>query len=85
MIEGQKLREIREARGITQAAVASVMGIDPARVSVIESDRRGNPQPETVVRYLKAVYPPGTEIVVYTHVRVFADDVCVIEAGGKVE
>ncbi len=80
MIEGKKLRAVREAAGVTQAAVASGMGISDARVSVIESERRGPAQPETAVRFLKAVYP-GRDVKLHVHVRAFVDDALVLEAG----
>jgi transcriptional regulator with XRE-family HTH domain len=56
MIPGKTLRKIRENKGgVTQADVAHRLGIDPARVSVIESDRRGPISPELAQRYLTEV------------------------------
>jgi transcriptional regulator with XRE-family HTH domain len=56
MIAGKTLRKLRENAGPTQAAIAEKLGIDPGRVSVIESDRRGPISPELAQRYLSAVY-----------------------------
>jgi transcriptional regulator with XRE-family HTH domain len=54
MIAGKTLRKLRENAGPTQAAIAEKLGIDPGRVSVIESDRRGPISPELAQRYLSA-------------------------------
>lgn len=48
---GLKLAAEREKRGITQAALARRMGVQPARVSAIESGRN-KLRPETVLRYM---------------------------------
>ena len=55
MIPGKKLREIREAQDVTQHEIAEQMGISDARVSVIESERRGPAEPTTAARYLQAI------------------------------
>lgn len=47
---GRALAAERERRGITQAALARRMGVQPARVSAIESGKN-KLRPETVLRY----------------------------------
>lgn len=80
MIDGQKLRKLRKDRGVTQALVADRMKLSAARVSTIESARRGPVTPDTAVRYLRAI-APDEEVAVHTHVRAFIGDECVIEEG----
>lgn len=40
---GARLREIREARGMTQKAMAAAIGVSPAYLSALEHGRRGRP------------------------------------------
>jgi transcriptional regulator with XRE-family HTH domain len=55
MIEGSKLKALRELAGVQSQAVALRMEISPARVSTIESGRRGPVTPETALRFIQAV------------------------------
>lgn len=82
MIKGQKLRELREEQKLTQAEVAHGLGLSAARVSTIESGRRGPVSPDTAARYLRQIFP-GENVQIHTHVRAFVGDRLVIEEGEK--
>ncbi len=40
---GARLREIREARGMTLKSMAAAIGVSPAYLSALEHGRRGRP------------------------------------------
>lgn len=40
---GEKLRALRDARGITQAELASALDVSPAYLSALEHGKRGAP------------------------------------------
>lgn len=52
---GATLKKARTRAGLSQAAVARASGINPAYLSQIENDRRGDPQFETVARICAAI------------------------------
>ncbi|WP_207539760.1 helix-turn-helix domain-containing protein [Sabulicella rubraurantiaca] len=45
---GRKLRELREARGITLTELAAALQVSPAYLSALEHGRRGRPSPGLV-------------------------------------
>ena len=51
---GVRLRRFREERGLTQAALASALGISPSYVNQLESSQR--PMTATVLLKLASVY-----------------------------
>jgi transcriptional regulator with XRE-family HTH domain len=42
---GERLRALREARGVTQAELARALHVSPAYLSALEHGRRGRPSP----------------------------------------
>lgn len=47
---GQKLRELRRSRGITQRELAEAIGVTPAYLSALEHGQRGRPSFELLQR-----------------------------------
>lgn len=83
MIEGQKLREIREAHDLTQKDVAEVMGTSDTAISRSENGRV-EVTPSFAKRYLAAIYGvEPSDIALFVHVRGFVDNLCVLETGGR--
>ena len=93
MVKGENLRELRESRSVSQAAIASTMGVTPARVSIVESGRRGPVGPDFARRYVGAVEAvvarregrTAEPVKIFVHVRGFIGSDCVIEDGETVE
>ena len=62
---GQKLRELRGARGISAKAMAAGLGVSPAYLSALEHGRRGRPNRRFVHRvcqYLGIIWDDAEEL-----------------------
>jgi len=62
---GQRLRELREARGLPLKAMAEALGVSPAYLSALEHGRRGRPTHAMVVAicaYLNIIWDEADEL-----------------------
>ena len=62
---GQKLKQLRDARGVTQAALARALGVSPAYLSALEHGRKGAPPPalvQNVIQYFELIWDAAEEI-----------------------
>ena len=62
---GAKMRELRNARGLTQAQMASALGVSPPYLSALECGRRGRPSwrlVQGVISYLGVIWDDAEEI-----------------------
>ncbi len=76
---GQKVRELRAARGVTLAGMAAALDVTPSYLSALEHGRRGRPGRERVHRicqYLNIVWDEADELqrlAALSHPRVTVD------------
>jgi transcriptional regulator with XRE-family HTH domain len=76
---GQRLRALREARGISQAALAAALHVSPAYLSALEHGRRGRPSAgliHQVNEYFGLIWDEADELVALarvSHPRVMVD------------
>lgn len=62
---GAKMRELRHARGLTQAQMAAALGVSPPYLSALEHGRRGRPSwtlVQGVISYLGVIWDDAEEI-----------------------
>ena len=62
---GEKLRELRRARGITQKHMAASLGVSPAYLSALEHGHRGAPSWATVqkiIGYFNVIWDDAEEL-----------------------
>ena len=62
---GERLRELREARGIQLKAMAEALGVSPAYLSALEHGKRGRPTHALVVAicaYLNIIWDEADEL-----------------------
>jgi transcriptional regulator with XRE-family HTH domain len=62
---GEKLRELRRARGITQKRMAAALGVSPAYLSALEHGHRGAPSWATVqkiIGYFNVIWDEAEEL-----------------------
>ncbi len=62
---GQKLREMRRARGVTQREMAAALGVSAAYLSALEHGRRGRPNWGTVqkvIGYFNVIWDEAEEM-----------------------
>lgn len=52
---GQKIRELRQEKGLTLAEVAELTGFTASSISQYEMERRDNPSRATIERFAKAL------------------------------
>lgn len=55
---GQKLRELRRSKGITQRGLAEKAGVDFSYISKIENDRLSPPAADTIVKICNVLESP---------------------------
>jgi transcriptional regulator with XRE-family HTH domain len=76
---GERLRELREARGLTLKAMAEALGVSPAYLSALEHGRRGRPTHALVVAicaHLNIIWDEADELArlaSLSHPRVIVD------------
>jgi transcriptional regulator with XRE-family HTH domain len=76
---GQRLRALREARDISQAALAAALHVSPAYLSALEHGRRGRPSAgliHQVNEYFGLIWDEADELVALarvSHPRVMVD------------
>lgn len=76
---GAKMRELRNARGLTQAQMAAALGVSPPYLSALERGRRGRPSwalVQGVIAYLGVIWDDAEEIEVLarlSHPRITID------------
>jgi transcriptional regulator with XRE-family HTH domain len=61
---GEKLKEIRRLKGITQREVATKVGVDFSYISKVENDRLPPPSSETIERICEALNVPVEDLLV---------------------
>lgn len=62
---GARIRELRTARGITQAEMAAALDVSPPYLSALEQGRRGRPSwslVQGVISYLGVIWDDAEEI-----------------------
>lgn len=62
---GARLREIREARGMTLKAMAAAIGVSPAYLSALEHGRRGRPTwdlLQRIIGHLNIIWDEAEEL-----------------------
>jgi transcriptional regulator with XRE-family HTH domain len=62
---GERLRELREARGLPLKSMAEALGVSPAYLSALEHGRRGRPTHAMVVAicaYLNIIWDEADEL-----------------------
>lgn len=62
---GAKMRELRNVRGLTQAQMATALGVSPPYLSALERGRRGRPSwalVQDVIAYLGVIWDDAEEI-----------------------
>ena len=63
---GARLREIREARGMTLKSMAAAIGVSPAYLSALEHGRRGRPTwdlLQRIIGHLNIIWDEADELV----------------------
>ena len=76
---GQRVRELRVQRGVTQAQMAEVLGVTPAYLSALEHGKRGRPTftlIQGVIHVLGVIWDEADELVRLadlSHPRVVVD------------
>jgi transcriptional regulator with XRE-family HTH domain len=63
---GQKLREIRRSKGISQRDLADKVGVDFSYISKLENDRLPPPAGDTIVKICEALNVPSDELLAVT-------------------
>jgi transcriptional regulator with XRE-family HTH domain len=62
---GQKLRELRRARGVTQKRMAAALGVSPAYLSALEHGHRGAPSwsmVQKIIGYFNIIWDEAEEL-----------------------
>ena len=62
---GERIRALRQARGITQAAMAADLGISAAYLSALEHGRRGRPSwplVQAIIAYFQVIWDDAEEL-----------------------
>ena len=62
---GARLREIREARGMTLKSMAAAIGVSPAYLSALEHGRRGRPKwdlLQRIIGHLNIIWDEADEL-----------------------
>jgi transcriptional regulator with XRE-family HTH domain len=63
---GQKLREIRQQRGLTQAQMAKAIHVSPAYLSALEHGKRGRPGwhlLQSIIQHLNIIWDEAEELI----------------------
>ncbi len=63
---GQKLRQMRKQRGLTQAQMAKAIGVSPAYLSALEHGKRGRPGwhlIQSIIQHLNIIWDEGDELI----------------------
>ena len=63
---GQKLRQIRQQRGLTQAQMAKAIHVSPAYLSALEHGKRGRPGwhlIQSIIQHLNIIWDEAEELV----------------------
>jgi len=63
---GQRLRQMREQRGLTQAQMAKATGVSPAYLSALEHGKRGRPSwhlIQSIIQHLGIIWDEAEELV----------------------
>lgn len=62
---GEKIREMRRERGVTQARMAEALGVSSAYLSALEHGRRGRPtwdMLQRIIGYLNVIWDEAEEL-----------------------
>lgn len=62
---GEKIRELRAARGVTMKDMAAALRVSPAYLSALEHGRRGRPswaQVQAIIGYFNVIWDEAAEI-----------------------
>ncbi len=62
---GERVRTLRNERGVTQADMAAALGVSPAYLSALEHGRRGRPTwvlVQRVIGYLNVIWDEAEEL-----------------------
>jgi len=62
---GEKLRELRRARGVTQKRMAAALGVSPAYLSALEHGHRGVPSwpmVQKIIGYFNVIWDDAEEL-----------------------
>ncbi|HEY8579355.1 MAG TPA: helix-turn-helix transcriptional regulator [Beijerinckiaceae bacterium] len=68
---GQKLREMRAARGVALKAMAHAIGVSPAYLSALEHGRRGAPTwflVQRIITYFNVIWDEAEELEKLAHI-----------------
>lgn len=79
---GQRLRELREARGIALKTMADELGVTPTYLSALEHGRRSKPNwsfVQRVIHYFNIIWDEADEL---QRLADLSDPKAVIETGG---
>lgn len=63
---GQKLREVRQQRGLTQAQMAKAIRVSPAYLSALEHGKRGRPSwhlIQSIIQHLNIIWDDAEELI----------------------
>ena len=63
---GQKLRELRRSKGVTQRELAGKVDVDFSYISKIENDRLPPPAADTIIRICEALSIPPDKLLAMT-------------------
>ena len=67
---GEKLRDLRRARGINQAGLAEALGVSPAYLSALEHGKRGAPSwafLQKVIQYFGLIWDDAEQLQELAH------------------
>lgn len=76
---GEKLRELRRAKGVTQQEMAKTIGVSPAYLSALEHGRRGMPawpMIQKIIGYFNVIWDDADQLqrlALISHPRVVID------------
>lgn len=62
---GQKIRKLREAKGITQSEMAQALGVSPAYLSALEHGRRSRPSwamVQNIISYFNVIWDEAEDL-----------------------
>ena len=62
---GEKVRQLRQERGVTQAQMAEALRVSPAYLSALEHGRRGRPTwdlLQRIIHYLQVIWDDAEEL-----------------------
>ena len=63
---GQKLRDLRQQRVVTQAQMAKAIGVSPAYLSALEHGKRGRPSwhlIQAIIQHLNIIWDEAEELI----------------------